>query len=67
MSQGTTEKKAQWASARETGIQLGCTGRYIELINFKMEVSNILETRANKLSEEEKVPEIKKGLGWEGI
>ena len=38
----------------------GTQDRYAELMNFKMEVSNILETKAYELSEEEKAPLIEK-------
>ena len=36
---------------------------YMKLMNFKMEVLNILETKACKLYEEEKVPVIKNWFG----
>ena len=45
----------------------GKQDRYVEPMNFKMEVSNILECKAYALSEEEKVPVIKNWLGWEGL
>ena len=37
--------------------------RYVELMNFQMEVTNILETRAIELTDKEKVPVIKDWLG----
>ena len=37
----------------------------VELMNLKMEVSNILEIEVYELSEEGKVPLIKNWLGWE--
>ena len=41
--------------------------RYIDLLNFKMEVSNILETIAYELYEKEKAPWITISLGQEGL
>ena len=41
--------------------------RYAELVNFEMEVTNILETRAYGLTDDEKVPVIKNWLCWEGL
>ena len=45
----------------------GAQDRYIELMNFEMEVSNILETKVYELSEEEKVPVIKNWLSIKGL
>ena len=39
----------------------GAQDRYIDLMNSEMEVSNILETKAYELSEEEKAPVIRIG------
>ena len=44
----------------EPAFNWGVQDRCIELMNLKMEISNILETRAYKLSEEKKVPKIKR-------
>ena len=41
--------------------------RYVELMNFKIEVLNILETKAYELSEEKKVPVIKIFLDLESV
>ena len=41
--------------------------KYIELLNFEMEVMNILEIKAYELTDEEKVPVIKNWLGREGL
>ena len=40
---------------------------YVELLNFELEVTNILETRAYKISDKEEVPIIKHWLGQEGL
>ena len=37
------------------------TDMYLELINFEMKVTNILQTKTYELTEEEKVPIIKNG------
>ena len=42
-------------------------GRYVKLINFEMEVTDILEMKRQELTYEEKVPVIKKWLGWKGL
>ena len=44
-------------------FSLDAQERYVELINFEMEVTNILATKTYKLTEEEEVPVIKNGLG----
>ena len=41
--------------------------RHVKLLNCKLEVTNILETRAYKKGDEEKVPIIKNLLVWEGL
>ena len=41
--------------------------RYVKLLNFELEVTNILEIRAYRISDEEKVPVIKNWLGCEGL
>ena len=41
--------------------------RYVELINFEMEVNNILETKAYEMTDEEKVSVIINLLGQEGL
>ena len=41
--------------------------RYVELMNFYIEVLNILEIKVCKLLEEEKVPVMKDWLGQEGL
>ena len=41
----------------------GTQDRYIKLMNFKMEVSNILETKVYEISEEEKILMIKNLMG----
>ena len=41
--------------------------KYVELLGFKIEVMNILQTKTYKLNDEEKAPMIKKNwLGREG-
>ena len=40
--------------------------KYVELLNFEMEVTNILEMKMYLLTEEEKVPIIKNWLDREG-
>ena len=41
--------------------------RYVELVNFEMQITNILETKLYKLMHEEKVPVIKNWYGQEGM
>ena len=41
--------------------------RYDELLNFEMEVTNILETKAYKFTHEEKITVIKNWLGQEDL
>ena len=41
--------------------------KYIELLIFKLQMTNILETRAYEITDEEKVSVIKNWLGWEGL
>ena len=41
--------------------------RYVELLNFEMEVMNILEKKAYEITDEDKVPAIKNFLGQEGL
>ena len=41
--------------------------RYVELLNFEMEVANILQPKAYDLNDEEKVSIIKNWLGREGL
>ena len=38
-------------------------GMYVKLLNFKLEVTNILENSAYEISDEEKVPVTKNWLG----
>ena len=46
-------------SPRKAFIQLECPGQVYRILNFEMEVMNILETKTYKLIDEEKVPVIK--------
>ena len=41
--------------------------KYTELLSFKMDVMHILQTKTDKLNEEEKVPIIRNWLGREGL
>ena len=41
--------------------------RYVELLNFQLEVMNILETTAYEINGEERILVIKIWLGWEGL
>ena len=41
--------------------------RYIKLLNFQIEVTHILETRAHEISNEEQIPVIKNWVGQEGL
>ena len=41
--------------------------KYVELFNSEMKVTNILLTKTYEVTEEEKVPIIKNGLGREGL
>ena len=42
-----------------------CVNRYVDLLRFEMEVTNILETKAYELAEEENVSAMKNWLWWE--
>ena len=41
--------------------------RYVELLNFQLEVMNILETRAYEINNEERMPVIRDWLGLKGM
>ena len=41
--------------------------RYVELLNFEMEVANVHQAKVYDLYDEEKVPVIKNWLGREGL
>ena len=41
--------------------------RYVELLNFKMEVANVWQTQAYDLNDSEKVSILKNWLGKEGL
>ena len=41
--------------------------RYVELLNFQLDVMNILETRKYKRNDGERKPVIKNWLGGEGL
>ena len=41
--------------------------RYVELLNFQLEVMNILESRVYEINDEERRPVIKNWLVWEGL
>ena len=41
--------------------------RYVELLNFEMEVTNILKAKAYELTDEEKVLVMKNWLNWKGF
>ena len=45
----------------------GTHDRYVEFMNFEMEVKNILETKVYELTEDEKILMIKNGLDWESL
>ena len=40
---------------------------YVELLNFEMEVANVLQTKVYDLNDEEKVPITINSLGREGL
>ena len=41
--------------------------RYVELLNFQLEVMSLLQTRAYKVYDEERIPFIKNWPGQEGL
>ena len=41
--------------------------RCVKLLNFQLEVTNILETRAYEINAEERIPVIKNWLSQEGL
>ena len=40
---------------------------YMKLLNFKLKVTPIIETRAHEINDEEKVPVVKTWLGSESV
>ena len=48
-------------------FNLDMPDRHVELLNFKLQVTNILETRAYEISCEERIPVIKNLLDQEGL
>ena len=55
------------ADMRKAFFNWNAQHRYVELLNFKMELINILETKAYEFTDEEKVSVIKNWLGWQGL
>ena len=51
----------------ELGFNWDAPHGYVELLNFQLDMMNILETRAYGINEEERIPVIKKGIGQEGL
>ena len=45
----------------------GPSDRYVELLNYEMEVANVLQAKEDNLSDKEKVPIIKNWLGRERL
>ena len=61
-------KAVTWqTSPRKPSFNCSTHDRYTELINFEMEVTNILEMKAYELNDEEKVTVIKNWLGRKGL
>ena len=48
---------------KKLSLNWNAPDRYIELLNFEMEIMNKLQTKTYELTEEEKVPIIKRWLG----
>ena len=42
-------------------------GRYVKPLHFQLEETNILETRAYRINDEDRIPVINDWLGWEGL
>ena len=52
---------------RQPGLNWKVSDKYIELLNFEMEIMNTLQTRASEVNNDEKVCIIKNWLGREGL
>ena len=44
------------SALKQPSFNWNATGKYIELLSFEMEVTNILQTKTYELNEEEKLP-----------
>ena len=51
----------------QNSIQLGHSGQICWIHEFEIGITNFVQIKANELTEEEKVPVIKKWLGQEGL
>ena len=49
------------AALRQTFFDLNAPDKYVELLCFEMEVTNMLQTKAYKLDDKEEVPIMKTG------
>ena len=49
------------AALKQPLLNWNATDKYVELLNFQMEVTNILQTKTYELTEEELVPTIQNG------
>ena len=54
-------------AVRQASCNWNAHDKYVELLYFEMEVKNILQMKAYKLSEEEKLPTMKNLPGREGL
>ena len=50
-------------------VQFNCdlSDSYVELLNFQLKVSNILETRTYKINDEERMPFVRNWQGQQGL
>ena len=48
-------------------INWNAPDRYVKLLNFQLQVMNILEIRHCEINDEERIPVIKNWLGWDGL
>ena len=52
---------------KQSSFNWNAPDKYVELLNFEMEIANVLQTKMCKITEEEKVPVIKNWVVREGL
>ena len=65
--QGTHRKRYGALKLEKLKYNWDTQDRYVKLLNLKLKVTYILETRVYEISDLEKVLVIKNCLGWEGL
>ena len=62
-----TKEEAWRAILEKQKFNFGAEDKHVELLNFKLDITNISEIRAYEISDEGKVLIIKKWLGQQGL